>query len=77
MDPGLIFILAIIGFRIFRAVQSQNKKRSPEKGMKDLSKRSAKRVPVNTKHKRDKEDPFDGMHGDVLNSNLTIDDIVT
>lgn len=28
-------------------------------------------------HKRDREDPFDGMNGDVTQAKLTMDDIVT
>ncbi len=97
MDPGLIFIAAIIGFRILRVVQSQQKKKAGTNPMKDLSNRSIQPAPKASqrpapqsaqqpapqaaqkkpKHKRNRDDPFDGMHGDVLGSNLTIDDIVS
>ncbi len=101
MDPGLIFIAAIIGFRILRVIQSQQKEKAGTNPMKDLSNRSMQPAPKTAqqsapqtaqqpapqrapqaaqkkpKHKRNRDDPFDGMHGDVLGSNLTIDDIVS
>lgn len=88
MDPRILFVVAIVGFRIFQVVQSQNKKKSDGNAMADLSSKRApmdfkdrlsrqRNKPQAAKHKRDREDPLDGMHGDVLDSTLTIDDIVS
>jgi hypothetical protein len=79
MDPRILLIVGIIGFRIFRTVQAHNKKKTASNPMKDLSNRSLKSTakPAGNKHKRNRDDPFDGMHGDVSKSKLTIDDIVT
>ncbi len=44
-------------------------------GNRQISAADARRPKVF--HKRDKEDPFDGLNGDVTQAKLTMDDIVT